>query len=230
MSYDLAVWTSDGRMSSAQASQHYGRLGEGAPEPDEVDPRIEGFYSELSQQFPSLESVPESELDDSPWSVSPSPAADHVSLAISWSRAKDVFRFVRDLAAKWDLVLFCPQTGNVYHPPRLARPSAFRLDLEDGTFREDPSRDELSACLERVSGATSFAILERSNGHYIQARIDPSQRWVLEWQRGGLDRHFACSRKDLDWTAVAGAFAAFLNGDHAALEEFGWQRIRLQTD
>ena len=228
MSYDLAVWTSDHRLSTREAAQRYGLLDQ-SHDAEEVDPRIEGFFSELSKRFPSLESLPESELDNAPWSVSPTPAADHVSLAISWSRAKDVFSVTQALAQKWDLVLFCPQTGNVYHPPRLDCPARFRLELEDGTCREDPSPTELSECLDRLRGSSSFAILERRDGHYVQARIGSMQGWVLEWQRGGLERHFACTRTSLGREVVTTAFNAFLVGDERGLEALGWERIQLQA-
>jgi hypothetical protein len=105
---------------------------------------------------------------------------------------------------------------------------SFRLELEDGTSREDPSTPDLVACLDRVGGTgTSFATLQRADGHFVQACVDASGQWVLEWQRGGLDRHFACSKVTLERAEVVAAFTAFLSGDEDGLDALGWERMEL---
>ena len=57
------------------------------------------------------------ELDHLVWSVTPSPGATSVHMAVMWPRAKMVWPVVRDLAARHGLACYDPQADEVCNPP-----------------------------------------------------------------------------------------------------------------
>jgi hypothetical protein len=79
-----------------------------------LDERIVGFYRELRAAFPdSGELGPES-----PWMSAPLDAGiDHVSMNLSFSpRSQPALHLIEELAAKYRLTIFDPQSSEFHHP------------------------------------------------------------------------------------------------------------------
>jgi hypothetical protein len=80
----------------------------------ELDERIAAFYSELRSRFPDDATAG----DDSPWMVMPLDVGiDHVIMHLSFSpRSTPTIEAVEELAARHKLVLYDPQSDDVYLP------------------------------------------------------------------------------------------------------------------
>ncbi len=122
-----------------------------------------------------------------------------------------------------------PQTEEARDPSLVVgagRRPRFKLDLRE--TRNYPKVADLQRGLSCIQpGVNSFMILERQDGHFMQARQQYDRAWILEWQRGGRDEHFRCSGVNLTRESVARAFAGFLDGNESDVELLGWDRITL---
>jgi hypothetical protein len=119
MSFDLAVWASEPRLSAAEAGERYARLCEGDVVGLVPSPAVDAFYRELIAKHPELDDVPEDRLDDHdycPWSVRMDRSPGHLVLCCVWSRAEYVRQFVGELARKHGLAVFDPQEGTITFP------------------------------------------------------------------------------------------------------------------
>jgi hypothetical protein len=119
MSFDLAVWYPDRRLSSEEAGQRYGRLCEGEVGEVVENPSVLAFHEELTAKHPELDDIPEEKLDDReycPWSVQMDRSPGHVTMCCVWSRAEYVRHLVGDLARKHGLALYDPQEGAIIYP------------------------------------------------------------------------------------------------------------------
>jgi hypothetical protein len=119
MSFDLAVWYPDKRLSAEEANGRYARLCEGNVEDLAEDAAVHAFYTELVAKHPEIDDIPEDRIDDHeycPWSVAMDRSPGHVILCCVWSRAGYVRRYVGQLAAKHGLVLYDPQEGTAIYP------------------------------------------------------------------------------------------------------------------
>ena len=119
MSFDLGVWSSESTVAEHRATQIYESLCRGE-RPTELypNPAIATFYQELTAKWPEIDSVPE-EIDDTdicPWSCALSHSDTHVVMSCVWSKAEEVYQFVQDLAQKYCLVFYDPQSDEVYLP------------------------------------------------------------------------------------------------------------------
>jgi len=83
-------------------------------------PQMARFLDELKRRWPSLEADP----DGSPWSVSPiwkpaigGQAIEAIGMAISWSRAEEIYTALVEIAADRNVIIYDPQTPQVICPP-----------------------------------------------------------------------------------------------------------------
>ncbi len=76
----------------------------------ELDQRIAAFYEELLSRFPPASR-------DSPWMAGPDVGIDHVIMNLSWSaRSTPAIEAIQVLAAEHKLVIYDPQSDDVYLP------------------------------------------------------------------------------------------------------------------
>lgn len=113
MSFDLGVWQGHGAPTAAEASRIYAAFcrGETSPRVVQNSPAVEAFYQDLTEQWPEAGNV-----DPSPWSSPLHHAPSHVLMSCVWSQAETVFPIIAELAARRGLVLFDPQSEEVYLP------------------------------------------------------------------------------------------------------------------
>jgi len=130
VSFDLAVLSAARPLEADEARDAYERLASGeewsAVLPQ--DGRIAQFIASLSARWPDLDTLPEDQLDASPWSggfeVSPAP----ILLTMRWSAPDEVIHFCEATASGLGLNLFDPQDGTLYSPGRGPRQATPRPD------------------------------------------------------------------------------------------------------
>lgn len=123
MSFDLAVWDSDIAVTNEQADEIYAKLCEGQAPPGDSSPAIEAFYTELTAEWPEIDTLAQKDLDNldlCPWSCALYRSGRYVVMSCVWSRAEKVRAVVESLANEHRLVQFNPQTGEVSLLPPLS--------------------------------------------------------------------------------------------------------------
>jgi hypothetical protein len=111
VSLDLAVLAMDASADAEQARAMAERCWRSAAHAEgELDERIAAFYEALLSRFP-----PDS--PDSPWMAALDAGIDHVTMNLSWSaRSTPAIEAIQDLAAEHRLVIYDPQSEDVYLP------------------------------------------------------------------------------------------------------------------
>jgi hypothetical protein len=127
MSFDLGVLSGAKRLDPDQARDAYESLCRGAKWSRVLaaDDRVAQFVAALSVRWPDIDTLPESEVDGSPWSVGFDVSPAHVLLSMRWSTPDDVVDFCLATALGLGLNVFDPQDGSLYSPgekPRKATP------------------------------------------------------------------------------------------------------------
>ncbi len=113
MTFDLGVWQVNGSITAAEASGIYASFCRGET-PVRVlrnSPAVEAFYEDLMEKWPDTV-----DRNLSPWSGPLHHSSSHVLMSCVWSKAESVYSFVAELAASHELVLFDPQSEEVYLP------------------------------------------------------------------------------------------------------------------
>lgn len=113
MNFDLGVWESNGPTSAAEASRTYASFcrGETPPRVVQNSRAVEAFYDDLLTKWTETTS-----RDISPWAAPPHYSPSHVLMFCNWSKAEAVFPFIAALASAHGLILFDPQSEEVYLP------------------------------------------------------------------------------------------------------------------
>jgi hypothetical protein len=105
MSFDLGVWSSQSRVSPQSAGRVYESLCRGE-HPSELmaSPGLDAFYNAVADQGPELGNIVTDHSDR------------HVLLSCDWAKAEDVLQKAQDLAQRYRLTLYDPQSDEVYYP------------------------------------------------------------------------------------------------------------------
>ncbi|HEY6876322.1 MAG TPA: hypothetical protein VI384_08180, partial [Candidatus Dormibacteraeota bacterium] len=113
MSFDLAVLSATRPLTADQARDAYHRLASGENWSAVLTPddRIAEFVAAVSARWPEVDTLPESQLDASPWSNGFDVSPAHVLLNIRWSSPDTVIKFCEETASRLGLNLFDPQDG-----------------------------------------------------------------------------------------------------------------------
>ncbi|MCA9193049.1 MAG: hypothetical protein KDB03_14845 [Planctomycetales bacterium] len=226
MSYDIGVWHASRPITTQEAVDIFSRLGEANLRDAEPHPGVEAFLKELTLRYPQIDDWAEKDIDACPWSVAFDYSDCHVLMCLSYSRVNEVVPFVKELAAKHDLVCFNPQWPCVEYPPRIGEMPHLRLFLENWTVIDNPTPQQISVALSSLnSDGNSFAILERTNSAYMQTGLQSSGEYVIEYQDGSLDMHYQAI--DFDIQHVTSIFQAYGAGNEAWKHQADWKRIEL---
>jgi hypothetical protein len=103
----LAVWNSLTPISDEKGAHQYPLLKDVGSE-RRLDHKIYAFYSRLITLYPEIETLPEDELDDSPWACSMEESGSHVIMAVMPEQSEKVVPQVLALAEENGLVCFDP--------------------------------------------------------------------------------------------------------------------------
>lgn len=224
MSYDLAIWYSPERITSRQAQEIYESLcreDTGALLPSK---KISDFILSLSQRYPSLNRLPESDFEDSPWSADFNLSDRHVLLCIRYSRVDDMIPVIDELTVKYGLIYYNPQGNFVIYPPELESVPHSRLILGRGAIVDDPTSEEIEKSLSTLDKErNAFAVLERSDLQFIQAGFDDAGEFILEY-RDGLP-HYRYGGNRLSIQEIIKAFQAYARKEERQINDLNWQRL-----
>lgn len=115
MSFDLAVFATQGPVAVGVAREMYERCSDLRHNEGDLDDRIASFYEELRARHPDAPPYP----TESPWTSMPLDiGVDHVIMHITWSRrGTAAVEDVMALARRHQLTVFDPQSNEVYPPP-----------------------------------------------------------------------------------------------------------------
>jgi hypothetical protein len=91
-----------------------------------------------------------------------------------------------------------------------------------GTLRQLASDRPTRACERRH--ATTFAILERADGRFVQVAAGPGT-YAIEYQDGDVSRHYAARTNDI--TEVIRLFQGFARDDESWKVRHAWTRLEL---
>src|SRR4051812_35676555 len=105
MSFDLAVWYSDKAPSVTEAGELYVKLCNQEWIPTEEHPSVEAFYQELCRAYPEIDTLPDDQVDDCPWTCAHDRSGLHVIVAMSWGdRSTKAAELIVELSARHGLV------------------------------------------------------------------------------------------------------------------------------
>ena len=114
MSYDLAVWLGEEPATDREAEKEHNRLYDEYLEGEELTPpvmEISKFLAALTDRWPDRHTD-----DDSPWASTPlaaSASGPYVYLALAWSSAERVSAYVAEVAHRFGLNCFDPQSRSL---------------------------------------------------------------------------------------------------------------------
>jgi hypothetical protein len=163
MSFDLGILSGVRRLDPNQAREAYERLCKGAEWSSVLaaDDRVAQFVDALSARWPDIDTLPESEIDASPWSGGFEVSPAHVLLTMRFSAPGAVIDFCVETALRLGLNVFDPQDGTLYSPgekPRKAkgRPQKTLICehcgkvIEPGTpYAESPNLLHMACLMQR---------------------------------------------------------------------------------
>jgi len=117
--YYLAAWRSGSAVSDKDAAKQYAALLDGKAVPQSWDAAVYRFLTQLTELYPDIESLPEEQVDDSPWACSLEVSDAHVIMALRFDCYASVFPAIMQLASHHGLVCFDPQNFKVHLPENL---------------------------------------------------------------------------------------------------------------
>jgi hypothetical protein len=118
MSFDLCLWKALEIPSAGDARLTYESLLDGDPSHVVESADVGAFVAALAHRFPWL-NHPEEEPDQDGFELSSD--VWHAWLGIPWGRVGRVGPVVEDLARRHELLIYDPQSDEVYPPPSLGR-------------------------------------------------------------------------------------------------------------
>jgi len=119
MSFDLAVWYPEKRISDEEARELYVCLCDSNTSGVVAHPAVDAFYTELTAKHPEIDTIPEERIDDHdycPWSCRLDRSHGHVITCCVWPKATYVGQLVESLARKHGLAVYDPQSDRVTYP------------------------------------------------------------------------------------------------------------------
>ncbi|HPF39471.1 MAG TPA: hypothetical protein P5081_24960 [Phycisphaerae bacterium] len=100
-----------------------------------------------------------------------------------------------------------------------------RMETHDGKAISNPDERQIDAAVEAMTGGDAFLILSRDEMNYMQAAGDVVGGFVLEYQEGDTDDHFAAADGPHSTERVSKALRQYALGDTAWRTAFQWERI-----
>ena len=82
----------------------------------DASPDVVAFLAELLKRHPPLEDLPEDQIDESVWSMTPEGSDRLLTLSCVWSEAERMAEEIVELARKHGLALMDPQSGLIVRP------------------------------------------------------------------------------------------------------------------
>jgi hypothetical protein len=225
MSFDLAIWRTNGRyLTAGEAARIYSDLCSRPLESFTPGTEMENFVRTAADRHRSSGGS-----SDTPWAAQPSMTQDSAIMTIQSPLAGAMFPVIRQLARERGLVLFDPQSSKIYLPgPANSPDNTYTLELSDNRVIFGPDRALVSKCVNALSGAHWFMILERSSGAYLQVGVGeragvPRDRYALEYLDDHSGRHWRAVLPASE--DIAGAFYEYLDGSMAWTDRYPFRPL-----
>ena len=115
MSYDVAIWDGEQPKSDDDALEVFEQMAAvyDAETDETPSAALLLFIRDLTDRYPDLTTLPDNEVDDSPWADGPlvnNVTGRFLYLALAFAKTEEVLGFIAETARKYDLVCFDPQT------------------------------------------------------------------------------------------------------------------------
>src|SRR4051794_40351096 len=114
MSFDLLIIDVERDTSVKEIYEIYKTLCDGDYDAVRPSIKISYFIDELNEIYPSIDECNDEELESCPWTVEHFIAEGAIILCIRWSMAEEIFKFIIELASKYNLSCYNPQDNNIY--------------------------------------------------------------------------------------------------------------------
>jgi hypothetical protein len=165
------------------------------------------------------------DLDESPWNMSPDATAHRVILCMGLSKASIIGPRILELAEQYSLVCYDPSARQIHHPAQATPAGALRLEAANGSRIFSPTGDEIEQQVRSLSRANWHLWLEREEGVYVQIGLGtragaPEGRYSLEYRQAPAGQHRRTFIDDLD--AAATAFRGFAADDTSWISAHTW--------
>jgi len=202
MSFDLAVWYPEKRISDEEARELYVRLCDSDTSGVVAHPAVDAFYAELTAKHPEIDTIPEERIDDHdycPWSCRLERSPSHVITCCVWPKATYVGQLVESLARKHGLAVYDPQSDRVTYP-------------DGSTGRSAKTRISRGARLTLGSNSRTVSPADQESDSYDGITVETEM-----FEHREVKPHFlnpCCFGED---------FAAWLKKQIAALEGSGFR-------
>ena len=99
-----------------------------------------------------------------------------------------------------------------------------KLSTEDGVEIDSPGAEQLAGALARLGlPGNGYAILERSELHYIQTSGSRADGYVVEYREGDEATHRGSKRSDIAHAEMVKVFQAYRRGGDVWKRELEWQ-------
>jgi hypothetical protein len=226
MSYDVSVWSSSRPLTVDEAARIDNALADGAFDGLEADDRVGRFHAQLCERYPSVDDPDTARAERSPWTAGLDVSDRHVGITIAYSRVKEVLPAIARLALNLGLVCFDPQLPRISQKVPEGTASRSVLQTENGSVTLNASTDAIYSVLTSLKDPiNSYAIFERGDSRYIQAKVDAMGAWVLECRDGAADQHYAAASPTL--ADVARSFAAFAGDGDVWKQGLTWRKVKI---
>jgi hypothetical protein len=223
MSYDLYLWAEPNPVTADQALKICHRLADGDQSATMPEARLLEFTGDLVAEYPRLEEL--TDLDDSPWNMSPDATAHRVILCMGLSKASIIGPRILELAERYSLVCYDPSTQQIHHPAQTTPAGALRLEAANGSRIFSPTGDEIEQQVRSLTRANWHLWLEREEGVYVQIGLGtragaPEGKYSLEYKEAPAGQHHRTLIDDLD--GATAAFRGFAANDTSWFSAHAW--------
>ena len=75
---------------------------------------LDNFVQSLEDKYPCIDTLPDEDLDDSPWACGFDKGDGYIIVSMAFSQAEDVGNFIWSLLEKNKLIVFDPQADKAY--------------------------------------------------------------------------------------------------------------------
>jgi hypothetical protein len=119
MPVEISVFFTETPLTDSDALQKF-RAPSGERNPDRSSDTVSvmaDFMADLTDRYPHLDSLPEEDRTNSPWSGDINVSDGQVLIAVGGSQCADVVEFIMELAEKHALVCFDPKTCSILTAP-----------------------------------------------------------------------------------------------------------------
>ena len=128
MRVEIGVFFTDAPVTDEDALHRYRACRNGENQADAPAPHLDPFLGDLTDRYPTLESLSEDERQQSPWARDFNRNGDQLIIAVNGRECAEAVDLIMQLADRHGLVCFDPRTRSI-----LTAPAGYHLEDPSGT-------------------------------------------------------------------------------------------------